>query len=152
MHSDPVAGIANRYSCDALIEKYLDRPLPDTLGCIMFYVTYIKEINTLYGHLQGNAVIRDFSNILKLASVNMCFVGRNGGNKFLAIFEDTTPEQMDAFLRLVNQRVSAYNSMAEQLPLKYAYGRAYHEGAQIRTITQLISLANQRISDTSEEV
>ena len=34
VHSDPVAGIANRYSCDALIEKYLDRPLPDTLGCI----------------------------------------------------------------------------------------------------------------------
>lgn len=152
VHSDPLSGIANRYSCDALIEKYLDRPLPDTLGCIMFDLTNIREINTLYGHLQGNAVIRDFSNILKLASVNLCFVGRNGGNKFLAIFEDTTPEQMDAFLRLVNQRVSAYNSMAEQLPLKYAYGRAYHEGAQIRTITQLISLANQRISDTSEEV
>ena len=80
VHSDPVAGIANRYSCDALIEKYLDRPLPDTLGCIMFDLTNIQEINTLYGHLQGNAVIRDFSNILKLASVNMCFVGRNGFN------------------------------------------------------------------------
>ena len=35
VHSDPVAGIANRFSCDALIEKYLDKPLPENMGCIM---------------------------------------------------------------------------------------------------------------------
>lgn len=29
--SDPVAGIANRYSCDAFIEKYTDKPLPDNM-------------------------------------------------------------------------------------------------------------------------
>jgi len=33
--NDPVAGIANRYSCDAVIERYADKPLPPTVGCIM---------------------------------------------------------------------------------------------------------------------
>lgn len=33
--NDPVAGIANRYSCDAIIERYADKPLPDTVGCAM---------------------------------------------------------------------------------------------------------------------
>ena len=32
--SDPVAGIANRYSCDAIIEKHLDKPLPADIGCV----------------------------------------------------------------------------------------------------------------------
>ena len=64
VHSDPVAGIANRYSCDSLIERYLDRPAPASLGCIMFDITNIQEVNSLYGHLKGNLLIRDFSNIL----------------------------------------------------------------------------------------
>ena len=85
VHSDPVAGIANRYSSDAIIEPYLDKPLPENMGCIMLELTNIKEINELYGHVQGNKLIRDFSNILKLTSVNLCFVARNGGHKFLAL-------------------------------------------------------------------
>ena len=32
VHSDPVAGIANRYSSDAIIEPYLDKPLPENMG------------------------------------------------------------------------------------------------------------------------
>ena len=32
VYNDHVAGIANRYSCDAMIEKYLDKPLPDSIG------------------------------------------------------------------------------------------------------------------------
>ena len=45
VYSDPVSGIANRYSCDAVIEKYLDKPLPESLGCIMFDLSNLGEIN-----------------------------------------------------------------------------------------------------------
>lgn len=88
LSSDPVSGIANRYSCDSVIEKYLDKPLPHGVGCIMFDLTNIREINQLYGHIQGNELIREFSGILQSTSLNICFVGRNGGNKFLALFEN----------------------------------------------------------------
>lgn len=144
VHSDPVAGIANRYSCDALIEKYLDRPLPPSFGCVMFDITNIQEINSLYGHLKGNMLIRDFSNILKLASVELCFVGRNGGNKFLAIFEKTTSDQIYTFIQRVDQRVDAYNSIADKIPIRYQYGIAFQEEGSL-SITQLIALANERI-------
>ena len=29
VHNDHIAGIANRFSCDTMIEKYLDKPLPE---------------------------------------------------------------------------------------------------------------------------
>ena len=32
IHSDPISGIANRFSCDMLVEKYLDKPLPKDIG------------------------------------------------------------------------------------------------------------------------
>ena len=145
-HSDPVSGIANRFSCDMVIERYLDKPLPENMGCLMFDLTNIQEINKLYGHVQGNVAIREFSNILRLSSDGLCFVGRNGGNKFLALFEETTDEEMQIFADRVAQRVTSHNRDAKEGPIEYSYGKAFHEDpAAIKEITQLISLANSRI-------
>lgn len=149
VHSDPVAGIANRYSCDVLIEKYLDQPLPENLGCIMFDLSNIAEINRLYGHIKGNTLIHDFSNILKLTSVDLCFVGRNGGNKFLAVFEDSSIEDIETFLMRVDQKVKAHNASSENFPIEYRYGTAFHESSSIKTITELIALSNKRIGTYS---
>ena len=145
VHSDPVAGIANRYSSDAIIEPYLDKPLPENMGCIMLELSNIKEINELYGHVQGNKLIRDFSNILKLTSVNLCFVARNGGNKFLALFEEGTEEKIEVFLSRIDQKVSANNSSPDAYPINYRYGIAFREGEKANTITDLIALSNRRI-------
>lgn len=144
VHSDPVAGIANRFSCDMVIEKYLDKPLPENLGCIMFNLTNIMAINNLYGHIEGNTLIKDFANILRMASVDLCFVGRNGGNKFLAIFEETTDEKMKIFLERVHYKIESHNSGTDTHPIEYTFGSAYHENAEIDDITSLIALANRR--------
>ena len=147
VHSDPIAGIANRFSCDAIIEKYLDQPLPDNIGCVMFSLTNISDINKLYGHTEGNHLIKDFSNILRMASVNLCFVGRNGGNTFLAIFESTDREHIDTFLERVHSKVASHNSGSDTYPIVYKYGIAFHENDSVKTITELIALSNRRISD-----
>lgn len=151
VHSDPVSGIANRNSCDALIEKYLDKPLPENLGCIMFDLTNIKEINQAHGHIQGNNLIRDFSAILQSTSTDLCFVGRNGGNKFIAIFENCTEEKLKDFLYRVNAKTERHNDMNEELPIRHCYGIAFHEDASVQTITDLIALANRRIYHPGKE-
>lgn len=143
--SDPVAGIANRYSCDALIEKYLDKPLPPQIGCVMFDLKNIQEINKVHGHLRGNDLIRDFSGILQAASRDLCFVGRNGGNTFLALFEDCSTEKLDTFLERVETKVAQHNDSDTGTPISYRYGVAFHEGAEVNMITDLIALASRRI-------
>ena len=144
--SDPVSGIANRFYCDMMIEKYLDKPLPEHLGCIMFNLTNIQEINRLYGHVLGNEAIRDFSGILSLSSEELCFVGRNGGNKFLAIFEKNSAEDMQKYLDRVAQRVGQHNADVTKPEIKYNYGSAYSDVDKAEDITALISLANSRIA------
>ena len=44
VYNDRVAGIANRFSCDAMIEKYMDRPVPDTVGCVMLDLAICRAI------------------------------------------------------------------------------------------------------------
>ena len=148
--NDPVAGIANRYSCDAVIDRYADKPLPDTVGCAMLEISNLRVINNTYGHVIGNATIQSFSDVLSSASVGLCFVGRNGGNKFLAIFENCTEEKLNIFLARVRQKVDSHNAQPDTPWIEYKSGRAFQEGGQVTSITQLISLADRRITARSD--
>ncbi len=152
VYNDYVAGIANRYSCDAVIEKYFDSPLPDTVGCVMLDLANIGEINRVHGHSQGNSAIQAFSDILNTASVGVCFVGRNGGNKFMALFENCDEDKLNAFLSRVAHKTAIYNTNGDVPHLEYRYGRAFREGENIKTITQLISLADRRITSQTDTV
>lgn len=151
VHNDHIAGIANRFSCDAMIEKYLDKPLPDTVGCIMVDLTNIRQINDAKGYVAGNAAIHAFSNILHTASLGLCFVGRNGGNKFMALFEECSDEKMEQFLSRVSELAEHYNTEPENLPLKYQWGNAFREGDQVKTINQLIALADRRLREKAQQ-
>lgn len=144
-YSDPLSGIPNRFSCDVLIEKYADIELPDSVGCIMVDLTNLPEINSLYDHATGNKLLKQFSNILSSSALSLCFVGRNGGNKFLAIFEDCTPGKFDSFLNRVKAKVRQHNTSPDALPLEYRVGCALNTDEHLTQITQLISLANHRI-------
>ena len=144
VHSDPVSGLANRNSCDGIIDRYADKPVPKGVGCVMLELSNIRYINGKYGHGRGNGVIRDFSNILKMSSVSLCFVGRNGGNKFLAIFEESDRQQIDRFLGRIDQKIDAHNKANPELPIAYGCGIAFEEPEEL-TITQLVALADRRI-------
>lgn len=144
VYSDPMSGLANRNSCDGLIERYADKPVPKGVGCVMLELSNIRFINGKFGHAQGNQVIRDFSNILKMSSVSLCFVGRNGGNKFLAIFEESDRQQINRFLERIEQKIDGYNETNPNMPIEYSWGIAFDEPEEL-SITQLVALADRRI-------
>lgn len=144
-YSAPLSGIPNRFSCDTIIEKYYDKKLPDDIACVMIDLSNLPEINTLYDHRTGNKVLKDFSGILSTAAVSLCFVGRNGGNKFLAIFENCTDEKLNTFLDRVTDRVDQYNQASDSIPMEYRIGKAMNRDEHLEQITKLISLANSRI-------
>ena len=150
--SDPLSGIANRFSCDMMIEKYLDTTLDEDMGCMMIEFSNILDINRLYGHAAGNATIRDFSNILRLSSNDLCFVGRNGGNVFLALFEHTDNDKLDLFLERVDQRVSMHNRSENNCEIQYNIGVALSGKDNVRDIIKLVSLANSRMGDDSTPI
>lgn len=145
-HSDPLAGIANRYSCDAIIEKYKGKALPDNLGCMMLELTNLDETNKLFGRTEGDRLIKSFSNFLKLSSVDLCFVGRNDGNKYLAIFENSSASHMAIFSERVESKIKQYNSDSAHHAIAYRLGSAFSAEENAGSINSLISLANSRLS------
>lgn len=144
-YSDPLSGIPNRFSCDVLIEKYIDQDLPDSVGCAVLDLTNLPEINSEYNHATGNKLLSEFSTLLSSAAANHGFVGRNGGNKFLAIFEDCDQAKLSNFLESVERKVERHNASPKALPIQYKAGFALNSEEEFLQITRLIALANQRV-------
>ena len=71
-------------------------------------------------------------------------MGRNGGNKFLAIFEQSDAAQVDQFLRRLQDKVDNYNRKDPDRALSYRYGIAFDEPEET-SITRLVALADRRI-------
>ncbi|MBR2942175.1 MAG: diguanylate cyclase [Clostridia bacterium] len=152
VYNDHIAGIANRYSCDAMIEKYMDKPMPDTLGCVMLDLLNIREINSEHGHAKGNEAIQAFSAVLHTASLGLCFVARNGGNKFMALFENCDESKINTFLSRVGRLVEQSNAKGKIPHIEYRTGRALSRDEHVDTITQLIALTDRRLTLESDRV
>lgn len=145
-YSDHLSGIPNRFSCDVLLDKYAEKAIPHTLGCMMLEITNLFEINSAMGHSQGNELIKDFSVILSNSALALCFVGRNGGNKFLAVFEEDGKEKAEVFIARLQEKVAEHNAEHRTRSILYKYGLALNENEQREHLTELISLANSRIN------
>ena len=151
VYSDALTGVANRYSVDTYIGEYLNKPLPEEMGCITLELTNLGRINALLGHTGGDAAIQLFSEILLEASGGICFVGRNGGNKFVAIFRECSDKRIERFLSEVRRLTDEKNKSRGDATIRYSTGVAFREGESVKTLTELVALSDRRAWKAAEE-
>jgi diguanylate cyclase (GGDEF)-like protein len=144
VYSDALTGIANRYSVDAYIGQFLGKPLPEDMGVVTLEMTNLSEINKAHGHSGGDMAIQAFASILQTAAGRACFIGRNGGNKFVALFRDCTETRLERFLDSVESLTDERNTSYEDAPIKYSAGTAFNEGEDVKTVTELVALSDKR--------
>ena len=144
VYSDALTGIANRYSVDAYIGAFLNQPLPKDMGCMTIELTNLGEINKKTGHSGGDAAILAFAEILAASAGGVCFIGRNGGNKFVAIFRECSENRLMRFRKAVAEGTAAYNEKHADAPVRYCEGTAFDEGEKAKTLTELVALSDRR--------
>ncbi len=86
-NSDPLTGIYNRRSFISQCEKELSRSTrtEEQFSLIMFDLDHFKQINDLYGHNAGDAVLCGVVERLRNSVRNIDIVGRWGGEEFVAL-------------------------------------------------------------------
>ena len=144
VYSDALTGIANRYSVDAFIGQFTGKQLPEDMGVVTLEMTNLQEINKAQGHSGGDLAIQAFATILQNAAGRACFIGRNGGNKFVAIFRDCTDARLERFLDKVASLTEERNIAHDDVPIRYTAGTAFNEGGEAGTVTELIALSDRR--------
>jgi diguanylate cyclase (GGDEF) domain len=118
---DPLTRIQNRASCERTIERLRKTPPEGDLAVLMFDMNNLKVANDQLGHQVGDRMIADFARILAAEASPFGFVGRYGGDEFIAIFEHAGEGVVHTYLDLVKQRIDNYNIACRESLEKLSY-------------------------------
>jgi diguanylate cyclase (GGDEF)-like protein len=107
---DPVSGLFNRRYFHARLEEELQRAHRHelTVGLLMIDVDDFKLINDRYGHLGGDAVIRDIADILKRSVRVFDICTRFGGEEFAVVMPGSGPEDAARIAQRIRERMEQY--------------------------------------------
>lgn len=136
---DNLTGIPNRYSCDQIFEKYSPEVDISRLGCALISISNLSDINNSEGREKGNSILRDFSHILESVCKKYGFVGRNGGNDFLVVIEETNAEMMHEFESDLINAIDKYNS-SETGNIEISTDYILNEEAKVADFPQLVAM------------
>lgn len=109
---DPLTGLANRRQLFEIVQQQLQQEKLsntklDTRSVMMLDLDHFKRINDVYGHASGDAVLRDFAELLRETLGADGVPVRYGGEEFLVILFNVERAHL---LDLVNRLVAGARS------------------------------------------
>ena len=144
-YTDPDTGIANRNSCDAYINQYQNRLLPEGMAAFTVMVSNLKELNDVLGYEQGDKIIAELAGILQGILPKGDFLGRNGGDRFLIIMRKCSKTDKEAFLQKIDSAIDQRNrKVSKEEKLEYRIGAALQVERHAMTLHTLVAVSDRK--------
>jgi diguanylate cyclase (GGDEF)-like protein len=109
--TDKLTGLFNRYKIEDILahEQIRADRYGSCFGLLMLDIDHFKRINDTYGHIQGDAVLKEFAEILKTYARESDSVGRWGGEEFLVIIPESSKEAIMPFAQRLRKTVEQHH-------------------------------------------
>lgn len=133
--TDPLTRLYNRRH----MAELADRDIRETgaegsaLAFMLMDVDYFKQINDRYGHEHGDQVLSEISRLLKLALREQDYVGRWGGEEFLAVLPNADSRRAMQVAERVRQTVAQHDWQQYGLdaPVTLSIGISQHQAGEV---------------------
>ena len=136
VYLDKATGLPNKNKCEELLS--VPDMIQEPTGIFVFDLNNLRRINNSMGHEMGDEYIRRFAVLLRGAVPQEHFVGRDGGDEFIAIARELDHAGMQAVLELIRKDNEKYCEENPDFPISYAVGYAvsqdYEEGCTMREL------------------
>ena len=142
--SDPLTGVLNRRGFERDASKRLTESADDATGALLFIdLNDFKRINDNCGHEVGDELLRIAAKRLRKSLRPGDIIGRPGGDEFVALVPDVTPDVADKLARrLTTTLEEPYLIGTEQLVCAASIGLALYP-RNANTLTGLMREADQ---------
>ena len=139
-YTDAHTGLPNKRACkELLINKEI---IKEPTACIMFDLNNLKTVNDTMGHSAGDQLIMNFARLLRSVIPEKDFVGRYGGDEFMAVMYHTSRTEVEEILKCLCEEKDRINSNENQMPVDYACGWALSADDRTYTMQMLMDKAD----------
>lgn len=143
VYIDGATGLPNRNKCDELLSQ--PDAAPEDIGVCSFDLNNLRIINNSMGHEAGDEYIRRFAVCLRASMPAEQFVGRAGGDEFIAVTHGMGKEEMKACLASVREQMAEESKSYPDTPLSYAVGFALASEFPGSTMQELFNYADKNM-------
>lgn len=143
---DTLTRVGNRHATEEFYDE-VDKDKQDYC-LIEFDLNNLKVVNDTYGHEAGDFYIKSFANALKRALDGSGFIGRTGGDEFVAVLTSPhclEPSYVDLKLRALEKEISVQNSIHKDWNMSVASGYCYSDEPGIKNIRNAFRVADSRM-------
>ena len=131
----PTSWIRAKRRCEQLFSnmEFLNAPT----ACLMFDLNNLKKVNDTLGHSVGDQLILNFARILRDAVPAQDFVGRYGGDEFVAVVNQASREEVEGILKKLEGEIDRFNHYGKNTAISFAHGWAIstdYEHCTLRTL------------------
>ena len=143
VYLDEATGLPNKNKCEELLNA--EEPPEAGTALIVFDLNNLRVINNNLGHEMGDRYIRSFAEQLRLAVPAEQFVGRDGGDEFLAVLHGVDHQGVRDCLESIRRQCAAYSEEHSQMPISYAAGYALADEFPGSTMRELFASADKNM-------
>jgi len=149
---DPLTGLYNRLGFNEFMKKKMSLvPRGEKTGILLMDLDNFKNVNDQYGHLQGDLVLKSFSQILINSVRKSDIVCRLGGDEFVVVFS-ADRESIDLMKQRIRENMRQWvASDTKNEGLDVSIGSAVCETDQPCDIYDLIHIADMEMYQEKEE-
>lgn len=119
---DVHTGLPNKSRCEEILND--TEVIRETTACMMFDLNNLKVVNDTKGHSAGDQLIFDFAQLLRQTIPEKHFVGRYGGDEFMAVIYDTNKQEIEKILEKLCIEIEQHNHNENTEAISYAHGWA----------------------------
>ncbi|EBF9652435.1 sensor domain-containing diguanylate cyclase [Salmonella enterica] len=142
--TDSLTGIANRRGFYRTGEKRFRNLAKDNaaFSLIFFDLDRFKPINDLWGHAEGDEVLKVFSALLHQHLGAGDIVGRLGGDEFAVLV--TQQAHADAFLNNLRKSVDEYNKKSgKPYNINYSFGMLHSDARRYQSLGEMLKESDE---------
>ena len=133
-------GLPNKSKCEELFHnvEFIKTPT----ACIVFDMNNLKRVNDNLGHSIGDQLILNFARLLRNSIPAKHFVGRYGGDEFMAVIYDTNKQEIEEILEKLCSEIDQHNHNDNTDVISYAQGWALSNAYENCTMQLLFDRAD----------
>lgn len=142
-------GLPNKSKCEELFHnvEFIKTPT----ACIVFDMNNLKRVNDNLGHSIGDQLILNFARLLRNSIPAKHFVGRYGGDEFMAVIYDATRESITEILTELQNEVEQFNSYRTQFRISSSHGWALSTDYNECTLRTLFDKADKYMYENKQQ-